>query len=98
MLDKSLSPRTIQYAIQTVKHMFNVAIKQGFFKGENPTRGIKIPKKDNKRIRFLTRDEAKMLLQELKKHSQDTYEIAYLSLYTGMRFSEIANLTSRYRF
>ena len=93
MLQKGLSPRTIEYALHVIRHAFNIAIQTRYFNGTNPIKFIKLPKKDNKRIRWLTPEEADKLLSELKKHSQDTYEIAFLSLHTGMRFGEIANLT-----
>jgi integrase len=47
---------------------------------------------DNRKDRYLTREEADLLLDELGKRSPDIYDIARLSLYTRMRFGEIANL------
>ncbi len=93
MMDKNKSPRTIEYALAIIRQVFNKAIEWGVFNGTNPTTRVKKPKKDNRRIRFLTKEEAQMLLDELKKHSMQDYEMAYISLYTGMRFGEIANLT-----
>jgi len=91
MLDNGLSPRTAQYAAAVLRHMLNKAVDMGYLK-VNPLVRLKTPTKDNRRIRFLTKEEASALLAELKKRSQQTYEIAYLSLYTGMRAGEIFNL------
>ncbi len=93
MMDKNKSPRTIEYSLAIIRQVFNKAIEWGIFNGTNPTTRVKKPKKDNRRIRFLTKEEAEKLLDELKKHSMQDYEIAYISLYTGMRFGEITNLT-----
>ncbi len=48
--------------------------------------------KGNKRQRFLSLEEARELLEELKKASQQTHDEAMLSLHCGLRFGEIANL------
>ncbi|AEA33665.1 tyrosine-type recombinase/integrase [Hippea maritima] len=93
MIKNEKAPRTIEYAIAVMRQVFNKAIEWGFYFGANPAAKVKKPKKDNRRMRFLTKEEAEKLLSELKKHSIQVYEMAYLSLYTGMRFGEIANLT-----
>ena len=93
MTKSDKSPRTIEYALAVIRQAFNKAIEWGVYNGVNPATKVKKPKKDNRRVRFLTREEAEKLLDTLKKHSTQVYEMAYLSLYTGMRFGEIANLT-----
>ena len=95
MVNSGKSPRTIEYALAVIRQAFNKAIEWDVYIGVNPVSKVKKPKKDNRRIRFLTKEEAEKLLDELKKRSVQVYEMAYLSLYTGMRFSEIANLTWR---
>ena len=92
MIKKGLAVRTAQYAAAVLRHALNKAIERGYLQ-VNPVSKIKVPRKDNRRIRFLTKDEANKLLNELKKRSQRVYEMAFLSLNTGMRFGEIANLT-----
>jgi len=93
MMDKNKSPRTIEYILTIIGQIFNKAIEWGVFNGINPITRVKKPKKDNRRVRFLTYEEAEKLLSELKKRSIQAYEMAYLSLYTGMRLGEIINLT-----
>lgn len=94
MSKKSLAPRTVRYALDVIRQVFNYASRAGLFSGDNPAgKGkIKRPQEDNKRIRFLSQTEASILFKELKKHSLDTHDMAYIALYTGMRFSEIAKL------
>jgi len=92
MIKKGLAVRTAQYAAAVLRHALNKAVERGYLQ-VNPVSKIKVPRKDNRRIRFLTKDEAAKLLDELKKRSQKTYEMSFLSLYTGMRFGEIASLT-----
>jgi integrase len=59
----------------------------------SPTKGIKKPKKDNKRYRFLTVDEADLLLNELKFKYPLIHEISLISLNCGLRAGEIFALT-----
>jgi len=93
MKDEGKAPRTIEYAIAVIRQVFNKALDWGIYTKTNPASKVKKPKKDNRRMRFLTKEEAERLLKELKEHSIQVYEMAYLSLYTGMRFGEITNLT-----
>jgi len=91
MNEADKAPKTINYAIDVIRMAFNMAIKWNIAKN-NPAFGIKRPKKDNRRMRFLSPEEAQSLLNECKRRSQQLYELAFLSLHTGMRFGEIANL------
>ena len=86
------SPRSVQYALAVIRQIFNHAHRSGVFSGDNPVKKVKIPKVDNKRLRFLTVDEAEILLTALKKESIETWEMALISLDTGLRASEIFRL------
>ena len=92
IIKRGLAVRTAEYVVSVLRHALNKAVERGYLQ-VNPVSKIKVPRKDNRRIRFLTKDEAIKLLDELKKKSQRTYEMSFLSLYTGMRFGEVANLT-----
>jgi integrase len=93
ILGKGLSPRTLEYALATFSQVWNLAHEYGLISGENPIRKIKKIKQDNKRVRFLTEDEAARLLAALKKRSPEVHDLALLSLLTGMRPKEGLTLT-----
>lgn len=92
ILDAGRAPRTAEYILAMIRQVFNFAIDHGFMTGENPTKKVKRLKYDNKRLRFLTRDEANGLLTALKARSIDLHDMALLSLHTGARGGEIFNL------
>ena len=60
--------------------------------GENPARKVRRPKVDNRRLRFLSREEANALLAELKAVSPDLHAEGLLARYCGIRAGEIHNL------
>jgi integrase len=84
--------RSIQYTFAIIRQVFNYAKRMKIYNGESPTKAVKLPKFDNKRKRFLSVDEANALLEEIKKHSLISYRFSLFSLYSGMRFGEIAKL------
>ncbi|TVM32122.1 tyrosine-type recombinase/integrase [Oceanidesulfovibrio marinus] len=91
--DKGRSPRTTEYALAIVRQIFNHALRHGFFKGENPVSKVKKPRVDNRRIRFLSPEEAEALLTKLKDASPNLHDMALLSLFCGLRAGEVFNLT-----
>jgi integrase len=86
------APRSVQYTFAIIRQVFNYAKQHNLFDGESPTKGVKLLKVDNRRIRFLSSEEANHLLAELKKNSMTSYRISLLSLFSGLRFGEIAGL------
>ena len=93
MLKAGRAPRSVQYAFAVIRQIFNYSKDRNIFSGESPTKIVKLKKFDNKRMRFLSPDEAQSLLDEIKKHSMTSYRMSLLSLYTGMRLGEICKLT-----
>jgi len=95
-LQKTLAPPTVKHCLVLVRQMFNKAVLWGLYTGPNPVKGVKLPALDNRRTRrFLSREEAQDLLEELKTWSLQTHDQAFVSLYAGLRFGEIAGLTWR---
>ena len=92
MLAKGLSPKTVSHVLNLAKRIYNLMIKWSLYSGENPLVSVDLPKFDNKRSRYLTRDEASTLLNELKKRSINVWHLAMMSLYTGMRAGEVMKL------
>ena len=63
MRNADLSARSIEYCLATIRQIFNFAYRNNMFEGNNPVKKVKIPKQDNKRLRFLTLEEATKLLK-----------------------------------
>lgn len=86
---ESRSPRTADFVKTVIRQIFNFAKSRDLYFKDNPAMKIKVKQVDNKRSRFLTREEAQALLRELEKHSQDVHDIALFSLLEGARAGSI---------
>ena len=94
MEKKHLSNRSKNYAIALTRQVFNFAIRNELFAGDNPAaRFDELKKEDNRRMKFLSEEELNNLLDELKKHSYSVYLIALISADCGLRAGEIFKLT-----
>lgn len=93
---KLLSATTVNNIFSFMRSAVNRAIATGVWTGNNPlsTKGgaWKMAKVNNKRLRFLTRDEAKALLDDLQFRNAQLHDMALLSLKTGLRPTEIFKL------
>jgi site-specific recombinase XerD len=92
MLDEGRSARSIHYALAVIRQVYNYARNIGVFVGENPVSKVKKPTADNRRVRFLTREDADLLLTTLQGKSPEVADMALLSLHTGLRAGEIFSL------
>jgi len=92
ILTAEKTPRTLQYVFATIRQVWNMARRDGLVISDSPTKQVKIPKVDNKRVRFLSHDEAETLLKALQTKDPLTHDLALLSLHTGLRMGEMANL------
>lgn len=86
------APRSVEYVLSTFRQVWKMAQKSVLTERECPTSDVKINMPDNNRSRYLTHEESEKLLEALKKKSLQVYRFAVLSLDTGCRFSEAANL------
>lgn len=92
LVAKGRAAATVRHIIGLVGRIYNYMAKWGFYKGPNPTDTVTLPRADNRRSRYLTRDEAEKLLAALKARSTYTWQLAMMSLYTGMRAGEAMRL------
>ncbi len=90
--NKKIAKATVNLILATIRQILNLAIDKDII-SMNPVSKVKMLKFDNKRVRFLTEEEAENLLATLKAKSEDTYRIALFSLHMGLRAGEIFNLT-----
>lgn len=85
---KQISVATVNRELGCLKCLFNRAIAWGKAH-DNPVRQVKFFKEDNKRLRFLERDEIPKFLDSAAPHLKP---ILIVALHTGMRKSEILTL------
>lgn len=86
------APATVVHALGLIRQVFNVARRRNVFVGDNPVSKVKMPKIDNARLRYLSPDEARVLLEALKEKSEQVADESMLALNCGLRFGEIAGM------
>jgi len=88
------SNSTVVRYLAAISHAFTVAVKEWGWIDDSPLRKVTKPKEPNGRIRFLDSDERSKLLDACKESKNPfLHPIVVLALATGMRKSEILNLT-----
>ena len=90
LVKKKLSPQTIAHCLSLLRRVMHRALQWNLFDGRLPV--FDMPKFDNKRVRFLTRQEANKLLFELSMRSKLWHDISLFALHTGLRANEIFSL------
>ena len=85
---KEVSPATVNRNLECLKSMFTKAMEWGKAK-ENPVKKVKLFREDNKRLRYLEKEEIASLLARCSKHLKP---IVVVALNTGMRKGEILGL------
>jgi len=92
-LSSTRAPKTVNQYIQFIRAVYNFSIEEGFYDGKNPTKGVRDLKVDNKRERFLTKSEVKMLLHEIE--DDDIYLFILFSLTTGGREGALLEIQAK---
>jgi len=88
------SPSTVVRYIAAISHVFTMGIKEFGWIESSPVKKITKPREPGGRVRFLGDDERCVLLEVCKNsYSPFLYIVVVLALSTGMRQSEIMNLT-----
>ena len=97
-----LKPSTINRYFQLLRHLFNIAIEDGYIR-KNPLAKYEFFVEESKG-RALSREEVKKIFQAARQLQQDPhgqnesilYDLMLFSLYTGMRSGEILFLKWSY--
>ena len=84
-----VSPASVNRDLATLKHSFNLAIREWEWVRENPVTRIKLLKEPPGRDRWLTDEEEQKLLQFCPSFLR---ELVVFALNTGMRLGEIISL------
>ena len=84
-------PATVNRLLATLKHMFTKAVDWYMVEEETlkRVRKVKLLKENNRRLRYLSKDECQNLVNVCDKHLKP---IVITAINTGMRRSEILNL------
>ena len=91
---ESKAPKTVNQYIQFIRSVYYYAIEEELYIGVNPAKGIKEQKIDNRRERFLTKNEVRSLLAAVKDDHQ-LYLFTLISLSTGARSGSILSITKK---
>ncbi|WP_165176896.1 site-specific integrase [Desulfovibrio sp. ZJ369] len=89
---KGLSPQTVYHCLSLLRRILRRAVEWEFYAGPIPV--FRMPKFDNRRLRFLSESEARQLLNTLRTRSELWYDVADFALQTGLRAGEIYSLMS----
>lgn len=91
LFDKGLAPQTVRLCLSQFHSILRRSVQLELFSGKIPH--FEMPKVDNRRMRFLTFNEAQQLLSALYTKSELWHDISFFALHTGMRAGEIFSLT-----
>lgn len=87
------SPATVNRYLAALSHVFTYAVRELGWLPSNPLLRLKKEKEPRGRIRFLSDDERKALLEACKLQRAELYIVVVLALSTGMRRGEIMYLS-----
>lgn len=99
LMDK-LSEQSVKHCFSFLRRCINHAIDMEEYAGQNPVRSrrnskFNLPDPDNECVRYLTPQEAKALLDELRPRSPQTHDMSITSLRTGLRLTEVWTIRGR---
>ncbi|CAI2717502.1 tyrosine-type recombinase/integrase [Nitrospina watsonii] len=91
--DDGVSDVTIHHELNLLRHAFNLACKKWDLLDKNPFEKVTIPPGSKKRVRYLKPEEEKRLFAELDKRGDWLKSVVIIARETGLRLSNICNLT-----
>lgn len=94
--DRVRAPATVVRYMGALSHALNTAVNEWAWIDKSPMIGVRKPKVDNERRRFLSDEEIQRVLTEAKgSENRFLYTVVLLALSTGMRLTEIMSLRWR---
>ncbi len=90
---KGLSPQTVAHCLSLLRRILMRAYEWKLLKEKPVSLKNVMPKFDNNRIRFLSKEEAHLLLTAIRQISINWYDIVLLALNTGLRRGEVFRLS-----
>ena len=91
---KDYAPKTVNTLLGLISVIYNHATDDKKFNGINPTKQVKRLSVDNRRERFLTADEVKLLLESVKENNL-LYLFCLIALSTGARLEALLDIQKK---
>lgn len=89
---RNLTTGTVNRHLTTLGHIYSMAIREWEWAKDNPVRRIRRPKEPRGRMRLLSDDERKALLEKCKIIGADIHLLVLMALSTGARVGELLKL------
>lgn len=90
---ETLSRSTVVQILALLRKSINLFAQYGLYNQRNPVSDVKMPRLDNARERFLSREEYNRLVEATASmEDQDLHDAIILAVHTGMRLGEISRL------
>lgn len=86
------SPASVVRYLAVLSHAFTIATKDWGWLENNPMLRVTKPKEPRGRVRYLTEDEKKKLLEACRQRNPALFPVVTLGIFTAMRKSEILGL------
>lgn len=93
LIERELAPATVVRYMAALSHAFTIAINDWGWLDDSPMRKVRKPALPRGRVRFLSDEERRRLLDACRESDNEyLYIVVVLALSTGMRKSEIMSL------
>ncbi len=87
------SPRTVHYVVSIIMQIWNMAFDNGVVDIQPPRRKtLNLPMIDNERTRAFTQEQSGLYFEKMAKRSPQWHDISMVSLFAGLRASEVFRL------